>query len=184
MEQIIPQVEAILFVANEPVDKENLIKLLGIERTLLAQIIEKLKEKYNDPQSGLILIETAGGYQVVTKPQYAEVLEKFYGNRRVSKLSIPALETLAIIAYKQPVTKQEIEEIRGVNCDGVVKTLLDRDLIVKRGEADLPGKPALYHTTKKFLTYFKISSLKELPPIEELTNSVQQETIFDENENK
>jgi segregation and condensation protein B len=159
------------------------MKMLGIDRTLFLQVIEFLKEKYNVPESGLMIIDAAGGYQMVTKPQYAETLEKFYGNKKMSRLSTPALETLAIIAYKQPLTKQEIEDIRGVNCDGVVKTLLDRDLVIRKGNADLPGKPSLYHTTKKFLAYFKISSLKELPSIEDIAgDNPKQENLFNERE--
>ncbi|HAV93119.1 TPA: SMC-Scp complex subunit ScpB [candidate division WOR-3 bacterium] len=183
MERIIPEVEAILFSSSEPVERELLMKMLGIDRTLFLQVIEFLKEKYNVPESGLMIIDAAGGYQMVTKPQYAETLEKFYGNKKMSRLSTPALETLAIIAYKQPLTKQEIEDIRGVNCDGVVKTLLDRDLVIRKGNADLPGKPSLYHTTKKFLAYFKISSLKELPSIEDIAgDNPKQENLFNERE--
>ncbi len=184
MDRLVPEIEAILFASSEPISKEKLIKELGIERTLLMQIMEYLKEKFSDSEHGIQIIEVANGYQMVTKPQYKEVLEKFYGNKRISKLSVPALEALAIIAYKQPVTRQEIEEIRGVNSDGVIKTLMERDLIMKKGHADLPGKPSLYHTTKKFLDYFKLTSLKELPPIEELAERVEQEELFNENENK
>lgn len=181
MERIIPQVESILFSSSEPIDKDELAKALGIEKTLLLQVIEYLKEKYSSDDSGIMIIEVASGYQLVTKPQYADILETFFGNKKAPRLSTPALETLAIIAYKQPITKQEVEEIRGVNCDGVFKTLLDRELIVKRGNADLPGKPSLYHTTKKFLSYFKISSLKELPALEEITtDQPKQEELFEE----
>lgn len=181
MERIIPQVEAILFSSSEPIDKDELAKALGIEKTLLLQVIEYLKEKYSSEDSGIMIIEVASGYQLVTKPQYADILENFFGNKKAPRLSTPALETLAIIAYKQPITKQEVEEIRGVNCDGVFKTLLDRELIVRRGNADLPGKPSLYHTTKKFLSYFKISSLKELPSLEEITtDQPKQEELFED----
>ncbi|HAF07154.1 MAG: Segregation and condensation protein B [candidate division TA06 bacterium 32_111] len=180
MERIIPQVEAILFSSSEPIGKDELAKALGIEKTLLMQVIEYLREKYSSSDSGIMIIEVASGYQLVTKPQFSEVLEQFFGNRKAPRLSTPALETLAIIAYKQPITKQEVEEIRGVNCDGVFKTLLDRELIMKRGNADLPGKPSLYHTTKKFLSYFKISSLKELPAIDDITTEKpSQEELFE-----
>lgn len=182
MDSLIPKIEAILFASSEPVPAEKLLKTLGIERTLLVQVISYLKEKYSDNECGIYIEDVADGYQMLTKPQYNEVLEVFYGNRKISKLSIPALETLAIIAYKQPVTRQEVEDIRGVNCDGVIKTLLDRDLIIKKGSADLPGKPSLYHTTKKFLNYFKLTSLKELPPIEELAEKTEQEELFDKDE--
>lgn len=180
MDRVIPQVEAILFSSSEPIDKDELAKALGIEKTLLFQVIEFLKEKYSSLDSGIMIIEVANGYQLVTKPQYADILENFFGNKKIPRLSTPALETLAIIAYKQPITKQEVEEIRGVNCDGVFKTLLERELIVRRGNADLPGKPSLYHTTKKFLSYFKISSLKELPSIEDLeVETSKQEELFE-----
>ncbi len=181
MNNLIPKIEAILFSASEPISKEKFLKAFGIERTLLMQVIEFLMERYNTPDSGIQLVEIADGYQILTKPHYVDILEKFFGNRKISKLSVPALEALAIIAYKQPVTRQEIEEIRGVNCDGVIKTLLDRELINKRGHAELPGRPSLYYSTKKFLNYFKITSLKELPSIEELTKEEQQEELFDEN---
>ncbi len=182
MKDLIPRIEAVLFASSEPVSREKLLKEFGIERTLLLQVIEFLKERYNSPDSGVQIVDIADGYQILSKPQYNELLEQFYGNRKISKLSIPALETLAIIAYKQPVTRQEIEDIRGVNCDGVIKTLLDRDLIIKRGHAELPGRPSLYFTTKKFLSYFKITSLKELPSIETLTEQEIQEDMFNENE--
>lgn len=184
MDSLIPRIEAILFASSDPVPAEKILKTLGIERTLLVQVISYLREKYNDEEYGIYVAEVGDGYQMLTKPQYNDVLEVFYGSRKISKLSIPALETLAIIAYKQPVTRQEIEDIRGVNCDGVVKTLLERDLIMRKGNADLPGKPSLYHTTKKFLNYFKLTSLKELPPIEELTEQTEQEELFDENEDQ
>lgn len=180
MNDLIPRVEAVLFASSDPVSSAKLIKELGVERTLLMQVVEYLKEKYNNPDSGIQLIEIADGYQILSKPQYNELLEKFFGNRKISKLSTPALEALAIIAYKQPITRQEVEEIRGVNCDAVIKTLLDRDLIVKRGHAQLPGRPSLYYTTKKFLSYFKITSLKELPSIEDLTENQTQEDLFDD----
>lgn len=180
MNDLIPRVEAVLFASSDPVSSAKLIKELGVERTLLMQVVEYLKEKYNNPDSGIQLIEIADGYQILSKPQYNELLEKFFGNRKISKLSTPALEALAIIAYKQPITRQEVEEIRGVNCDAVIKTLLDRDLIVKRGHAELPGRPSLYYTTKKFLSYFKITSLKELPSIEDLTENQTQEDLFDD----
>jgi len=183
MDRLLPEIEAILFTATEPVSKEKIIKEFGIERSLLHQIIEYLKEKYASHESGIQLVEIANGYQILTKPQYKEIIEKFYGSKRISKLSIPALETLAIIAYKQPVIRHEIEDIRGVNCDGVIKTLLDRELIVRKGQADLPGKPSLYRTTKKFLEYFKLTSLKELPSIDELTSNIEQEELFDKDEN-
>lgn len=180
MNDLIPRVEAVLFASSDPVSSAKLMKELGVERTLLLQVVEYLKEKYSNPESGIQLIEIADGYQILSKPQYNELLEKFFGNRKISKLSTPALEALAIIAYKQPITRQEVEEIRGVNCDAVIKTLLDRDLIVKRGHAELPGRPSLYYTTKKFLSYFKITSLKELPSIDDLTENRTQEDLFDD----
>lgn len=180
MNDLIPRVEAVLFASSDPISTAKLLKEMGIERTLLLQVMEYLKEKYNQPESGIQLVEIADGYQILSKPQYNDMLEKFFGNRKISKLSTPALEALAIIAYKQPITRQEVEEIRGVNCDAVIKTLMDRDLIVKRGHAELPGRPSLYYTTKKFLSYFKITSLKELPSIEELAENESQEDLFED----
>ena len=185
MEGLIPKIEAILFASGKPVSSDKITSELGIEKSVLRRVIEYLKEKYSDDESGIQVVEAADGYQIVTKPRYNEMLKSFYGNRRISRLSVPALEALAIIAYKQPVTRPEIEEIRGVNSDGVLKTLMERDLIIRRGHADLPGRPSLYYTTKKFLSYFKITSLKELPPIQELTgeNEEDQKVLFDEDEN-
>ncbi len=162
-------IEALLFISGEPVSLKTLKNITEFSESELRDLINNLMSEYKEKDGGLFIIEIANGYQIVTNSAYAEWLKKFKSTAASSKLSMPALETLAIIAYKQPIIKAEVEQIRGVNSDGVIKTLLDRRLVKIMGRKEAPGKPLLYGTTREFLQYFGLKDLTELPTIKELT---------------
>jgi len=162
-------IESLLFVSGEPVTLTGLKNITEIPEPEIKQLLEELMAEYEGKNSGLQISEIANGYQMVTNPLYAPWIRKFKNTATSNKLSMPALETLAIIAYNQPITKAEIEQIRGVNSDGVIKTLLDRRLIKIMGRREVPGKPLLYGTTREFLQYFGLKDLADLPTIKELT---------------
>ncbi|MBI2902961.1 MAG: SMC-Scp complex subunit ScpB [Candidatus Methylomirabilis oxyfera] len=160
--------EALLFVAEEPVPLERIEAVLE-ERSKaeIAGLITEFQERCRQEDRGLLLIEVAGGYRLVTKPELALSVQKFRG-AKPSKLSKAALETLAIIAYRQPITKPEIEAIRGVTIDGVLKTLVERELIRILGRKPEVGRPILYGTSRDFLEYFGFNDLSELPTLKEI----------------
>jgi segregation and condensation protein B len=162
-------IEALLFVSGEPLALGVLKTNTELPETELKQLLDELMTEYKERDNGLLIIEVANAYQMVTNPRYAQWIKKFKNTAASGKLSMPALETLAIIAYKQPIIKAELEQIRGVNSDGVIKTLLDRRLIKIMGRKEVPGKPLLYGTTREFLQYFGLKDLTELPTISELT---------------
>ncbi|MCK5013036.1 MAG: SMC-Scp complex subunit ScpB [Candidatus Omnitrophica bacterium] len=161
-------VESLLFVNERPVTLDQIRKVLetvGASDTKKA--ITSLQDEYENRKSGIMIVEIAGGYQMLSNPAYASYLRSFYKTKHKEKLSKPALESMAIIAYKQPVTRSDIELIRGVNSDGVVAHLLNKELIKVIGRKDVPGRPYLYGTTKQFLEYFGLKSLDDLPTLEE-----------------
>ncbi len=161
-------VEALLFVSEKPLTLKQIAEVCeGVDLSQIKAVMNSLKEEYGTQYRGMQIFEVAGGYQFSSNPDCAEYLKKLYKTRRVFRLSAPALETLAIIAYKQPVTRAEIEFIRGVNVDGVIKTLEERELIKEKGRKDVPGRPILYGTTEEFLHYFCLKSTEELPSLEE-----------------
>ena len=162
-------VEAMLFVSGEPVLLASLKDALDMPEADIRQVMDELIAEYRTRDRGILILEIAQGYQMVTNPACAKVLRKFTSTSTSNKLSLPALETLAIVAYKQPLIKAEIEQIRGVNSDGVMKSLLDKRLIKIVGQKEAPGKPMLYGTTKEFLQYFGLKDLTELPTLKELT---------------
>jgi segregation and condensation protein B len=162
-------IEAVLFVSGEPVNLASLKGVLDMPEADIKQGIDELIAEYRERDRGLLILEIAQGFQMVTNPLYAKILRKFTNTATSNKLSMPALETLAIVAYRQPLIKTEIEQIRGVNSDGVIKSLLDKRLIRIIGQKEAPGKPLLYGTTKEFLQYFGLKDLTELPTLKELT---------------
>lgn len=155
-------IETLLFVATKPVRLTELAEVIGISIDDVKNLLEELKEEYKD--RGLQIIQIAGGYQLATKPEYSEYVKKFTSSPP-TKLSKPATETLAIIVYRQPITKPEIEKLRGVNVDGVINTLLEKKLIKISGRKEVPGRPFLFVTTPEFLSYFGINSLSDLPKL-------------------
>jgi segregation and condensation protein B len=160
-------IEALIFSSEKPLPIEQIKKVLdSLETTQVRAIIEQLKLEYETQGRGIRIVEIAGGFQMITATEYAPFLKKLYKQRRVERPSKPALETLAIIAYKQPVTKLEIESLRSVNIDGVVATLVERGLIRIVGRKKAPGRPFVFGTTRQFLEHFGLKSLEELPKIE------------------
>ncbi len=156
-----------MFVAGEPVNAGSLAKAAEMQDPEVRKVMEELMRDYKERNAGLLIVEIAEGYQMVTNPDFALWVKKLRNVNQSNKLSQPALETLAIIAYKQPVTKLEIDQLRGVNSDGAVKSLLDKRFIKIVGKKETPGRPFLYGTTKEFLQYFGLKNLSELPPIDE-----------------
>lgn len=157
--------EALLFAAGEPVPVSAIVKTTEIPEPDIKKLMDELISEYRERNSGILVAEIADGYQMVTNPDFSMWVKKFKNINQTSKLSPPTLETLAIIAYKQPITKLEIDQLRGVNSDGTVKSLLDKRLIKIVGKKETPGRPFLYGTTKEFLQYFGLKNLSDLPPI-------------------
>jgi segregation and condensation protein B len=160
-------IEALIFSSDGPIAIEQIKKVLdNLETTQVRSLIEELRREYEAQGRGIRIAEIAGGFQMITATDYAPFLKKLYKQRRVERLSKPALETLAIIAYKQPVTRLEIQSLRSVNIDGVMSTLVDRGLVRITGRKKAPGRPFVYGTTRQFLEHFGLKSLEELPKIE------------------
>jgi segregation and condensation protein B len=165
-------VEALIFASPEPLTPKMLFKLLADEpREDVTATIEALKTDY-DARPGLQFVEVAGGYQIVTRPELHEWVRRMFHERSTQKLTVQSLETLAVIAYKQPITALEIGEIRGVNTSGVLSTLLERHLIKIVGRKNVVGRPFLYATTKEFLIRFGINDLSDLPKIEDMAEAL------------
>jgi segregation and condensation protein B len=162
-------VEALIFASPEPITLKTLVKLLDPEsKDAVAAAVAALKQDYDRP-GGLQIVEVAGGYQIVTRPELHEWVRRLFHERTTQKLSVAALETLAVIAYKQPVTAPEIAEIRGVNTAGVVGTLMERKLIKIVGRKQVVGRPFLYGTTREFLERFGLNDLSDLPKVEDMS---------------
>src|SRR5690242_10755453 len=160
--------EAIIYAADEPATIEQLSKALGEEKLAVQVSLDELVASYASEQRGIEIRAVAGGYKMYTKAQQHDVVRRFIKSLRPPlRLSMPALETLAVIAYKQPVTAPEISEIRGVNAAGVISTLLDKHLITTAGRKEVIGRPILYRTSKEFLLRFGLSDLEELPSLKE-----------------
>ena len=164
-------IEALLFISEKPVMLEQMKEVIeGVSTSDMRECIMSLKSEYEGKDSGIAIVEIAGGYQMLSNPHYASYVKKFYRTRRKERLSKPALETLAIVAYKQPVTRLDVELIRGVNSDGVSAHLLSKGLIKIAGRKDVPGRPYIYGTTKEFLEYFGLKSLDDLPKLEDFSS--------------
>jgi len=160
--------EALLFVSEAPTPLEQIEEVLeGHSKAEVARLLADLQERCRREDRGVCLVEVAGGYRLVTKPELAPWVQRLRGSKPV-RLSRAALETLAIIAYKQPITKPEVEAIRGVMIDGVLKTLVERDLIRVLGRKPEVGRPMLYGTSRAFLEYFGFKDLSELPTLKEI----------------
>jgi segregation and condensation protein B len=160
--------EAIIYVTDEPLSLEQICAAIDQPRDRVIELLEQLTADYERPERGLSIRQIAGGFMLTTKPEHHEEVRRFVKNLNPPlKLSLPALETLAVIAYKQPITAPEIMEIRGVQGAGVLKTLLDRKLIGTAGRKQVIGKPILYKTTREFLVQFGLKDLNELPSLKE-----------------
>jgi segregation and condensation protein B len=202
--QIIPHIEALIFASDKPLTSLELTELVNTalgfieDRAGLDQVesaIEGIREKYNAEFYAFELKQSGGGWQFLTKAEYHKTVALINGDKFIKRLSAAALETLAIIAYKQPVTKSEMEAIRGVNCDYAVQKLLEKDLVIISGRnEDAVGKPLIYSTSKSFMDYFGINSAAELPKISEVLmeemvqatvmheESAEEETTYETNE--
>ena len=159
--------EALIFVSEEPLSAKTIADVLKEDRELVQNNLQELQAEFNGRNGGLQLREVAGGWQFATRPEYHEHVRAFLKSRPSAKLSIASLETLAVIAYKQPVTVPEILEIRGVQSPSSIKTLLDKKLIVAKGRKDTVGRPMMYGTSKEFLMQFGLKDLTELPSVED-----------------
>ncbi len=160
--------EAIIYVTDEPLGAQQMAAAVSAPLDKVQKLLDELTADYSRPERGLTIREVAGGYKMATKPEHHDEIRAFVKNLKPSlKLSLAALETLAVIAYKQPVTAPEIMEVRGVQGAGVLKTLLDRKLIAVSGRKNVIGKPILYKTTKEFLLQFGLKDLNELPTLKE-----------------
>jgi len=167
MAELIAVVEALIFVADEPITTKLLAEVLGEDRDAIEAAVTELQKEYEGRESGLQIREIAGGWQIATRTELHEEVRKFLKTRPSAKLSLASLETLAVIAYKQPVTVPEILEIRGVQSASAIKTLLEKRLIVTKGHKETVGRPMQYGTSKEFLIQFGLKDLTELPSIED-----------------
>ena len=162
-------IEALLFVSQKPLTAQDLRQAIdGLEEEKVKEAVAELREDYVKSERSFGIAEIAGGYQIVTNPEFAPWIGKLFRKEEV-RLSTPSMETLAIIAYKQPVTRSEVEKVRGVNTEGVLKTLLDKSLIKIRGRKDAPGRPITYGTTDEFLTRFGLKGLEYLPRLRDFS---------------
>ena len=175
-------VEALLFASREPVDSKKIAKIIrkiskredaeqemcSVKYTEIDEVIEKLNKGYDRKKSPYLIQERSTGWRIYTRIEYASYIRELFPDQKPTRLSAPALETLAIVAYRQPITKAAIEAVRGVNVDGVLQSLIERGLVSIAGRSDLPGKPFLYETSSNFLEHFGIKNVEDLPNSAEL----------------
>jgi segregation and condensation protein B len=167
MNELRAALEAILFVSNEPVTLDALADALGEKSEDVTQQLEEIKNALDANVGGFTLEQTGGGWRFATRPEHEAVLKKYFARKGESRLSIAALETLAIVAYRQPVTAPEISDIRGVNSTAVLRTLLERHLVRVAGRKEVVGSPFLYRTSREFLIHFGLNDIRDLPRLEE-----------------
>ncbi len=172
-------IEGILFAAGEPVKAAKLAAVLNTGIETVTEAVKLLKYSYDTEMRGVMIIDIDDGYQICSRPEYYVYIQEILGEQRRQALSNAAMEALAIIAYKQPITRGQVEFIRGVNSDGAINRLVERDLIEETGRLDAPGRPILYSTTQNFLRCFGLNSPKDLPEvnISEITEGYEQMTI-------
>jgi segregation and condensation protein B len=172
-------IEALIFASDVPLPSKKIKEIVSeISEREIKKSITRINEKYQERKSPFEIIEVAGGYQIVTRPDYSEWIRKLYISRTKNRLTQKALETLAIIAYKQPITKTEVESIRGVNIDTVIRTLIERKLITVTGREKAPGTPLLYGTTRYFLEYFGLKNISDLPKLREIDELLKSDEKF------
>lgn len=172
-------IEGILFAAGEPVKTAKLAAVLEVDINEVEEAVKLLKYNYDTNLRGLMIIEIDGGYQLCSRPEYYAYIQEILGEQRRQALSNAAMEALAIIAYKQPITRGQVEYIRGVNSDGAINRLVERDLIEEKGRLDAPGRPILYGTTQNFLRCFGLKNPEDLPEVDlsELSKEYEQYEI-------
>lgn len=163
-------IEALLFASNRAITLNEMAEVLeGVNSVEIRDLLNELNSEYKGQNRSFSITEIAGGFQLVADPYYAPWIKKVLSKERTQRLSMPALETLAIIAYKQPITRSEIEAIRGVNIDGIIENLLEKKLIKTSGRREAPGRPFVYTVTDEFLSHFGLRSLEDLPKLKEFT---------------
>jgi segregation and condensation protein B len=172
LSELVAVVEALIFVADEPITTKLIADVLSEDKQAIEAALEQLRQEYEARESGLQIREIAGGWLIATRTEFHEEVRRFLRTRPSAKLSLAALETLAVIAYKQPATVPEILEIRGVQSASAIKTLLDKRLIVAKGRKETVGRPMQYGTSKDFLIQFGLKDLTELPSIEDFEDLV------------
>ena len=160
-------IETILYLEGEPLDEAALSRISGLARDVVEKALENIGARYASDDSGLELARIGGGIMIAPKKMYWDNLREKYGKKNDSRLSRAAMETLSIIAYSQPITRAEVEAIRGVQADNMIRLLLDKNLIKEIGKKDVPGKPSQYGTTKEFLKVFRLGSIADLPKLDE-----------------
>ncbi len=160
-------IEAILYLEADPLDDNSLVRISGLSKDVVEKSLEELAQRYAQEDSGVELSRIGGGVMISPKKEYWDALKERYGKKNESKLSRAALETLSIIAYSQPITRGEIEAIRGVSADNMIRLLIERNLIREVGKKDIPGKPVQFGTTKEFLKFFRLESIADLPKLNE-----------------
>lgn len=160
-------IEAILFLESEPQSESSLAKISELSKDVVEIVLQQLKEKYAAANFGIELIQISGGWCLSPKRELWDFLKERYGKKSEGKLSRAAMETLSIIAYSQPITRGEIEAIRGVSADNMIRLLMERSLIKEVGKKDIPGKPVQFGTTKEFLKFFRLNSIADLPRLDE-----------------
>ena len=174
-------IEALLFVSDQPLAASKISEVVSVDEAEVKEILEDLANEYRRADRGFQLREVAGGFRLYSHPAYAPYIEKLILSFDHRRLTQAALETLSIVAYKQPVTRADVAAIRGVNSDGVVNTLLNRGLVKEVGRQDIPGQPILYGTTTKFLESFGLRSIEELPPLDEFMPDDEVKQQIEEN---
>jgi segregation and condensation protein B len=177
---LLQALEALLFVSDEPVASVVLAQALGVERREADDLCDELARSYEERGAGITLRSVGGGWRLTTHPDAAPVVEQFVLASRHTRLTKAALETLSIVAYKQPVTRHQISGIRGVNSDGVLRALVDRGLIAEVGREETPGRPVLYGTTPEFLERLGLASLSDLPPLGPLLGQAAAEATVED----
>jgi segregation and condensation protein B len=172
--------EAILFVSSDPIKVDDLADSFADEgKEAIAAQLEEIKRRLDDRAGGIMLEQTAGGWRLATRAEHDSVLRKYFAKKGENRMSIAALETLAIVAYRQPITAPEVSEIRGVNSTAVIRTLLERRMIRVSGRKNVVGSPFLYRTTKEFLVHFGLNDIRDLPRLEEFGDLIG-ENIHDD----
>ncbi len=164
-EKLKPAIEAVLFACGTPAETAKIAEALEISVDRAEELLQSLVEDYSMRDSGIKIVRLGKSYQMCTEKEYAEIIRTVLDLRRNTPLSQAAMEVLAIIAYNQPVTKAFVEQIRGVDCSGVISSLVARELIEEKGRLELPGRPLIYGTTENFLRCFNVSDVSELPPL-------------------
>ena len=161
-------VEAILYMEGDPLDEGGISRICGLSKEAITAALDNLAERYKAAGCGLELARIGGGIMISAKREYWDDLKDRYGKKTEGKISRAAMETLAIVAYSQPVTRAEIEKIRGVSADNMIRLLLEKSLVREAGKKDIPGRPVMYGTTKEFLKLFRMNSIAELPKLSDI----------------